>query len=39
MEELVEIMNKEHKGINTTMVERLVEYHGLAKKNSGSHIL
>lgn len=39
MEELVEIVNKEHKGIDITMVERLLEYYGLVKKNPGSHIL
>ena len=32
MEELVEIVNKEYKGIDITMVERLLEYHGLVKK-------
>jgi hypothetical protein len=39
MEELVEIVNKEHKGIDITMVERLLEYYGLVKKNPSSHIL
>lgn len=37
-EELVKIMNKEHRGISVTMVERLLEHHGLFKKND-SHIL
>jgi hypothetical protein len=31
-EELVNIMNKEHRGISVTMVERLLEHHGLLKK-------
>ncbi len=39
IEELVEIVNKDYKGIDITMVERLLEYHGLVKKNPGSHIL
>ncbi len=39
IEELVEIVNKEHKGIDITMVERLLEYHGLVKKNCGFHTL
>jgi len=37
-EELVEMMHKEHKGISVTMVERLLEHHGLLKKTN-SHIL
>ena len=37
-EELVKIMNKEYRGISVTMVERLLEHHGLLKKND-SHIL
>ncbi len=36
--ELVRIMDKEHKSISVTMVERLLEHHGLVKKN-GLHIL
>lgn len=32
LEELVGIVNKELKGIDITMVERLLEYHGLVKK-------
>ncbi len=32
MQELVEIVNKEHNGIDITMVERLLEYYGLVKK-------
>lgn len=38
IEELVRIMNKEHRGISVTMVERLLEHHGLVKK-TGLHIL
>lgn len=37
-EELVKIMNKKHRGISVTMVERLLEHHGLLKKTD-SHIL
>lgn len=37
-EELVKTMSKEHRGISVTMVERLLEHHGLLKKND-SHIL
>jgi len=37
-EELVKIMSREHIGISATMVERLLEHHGLLKKND-SHIL
>lgn len=32
-EELVKILSKEHKGLSVTMVERLLEHHGLLKKN------
>ena len=39
MEELVEIMNKEYKGINITMIERLLEYHGLVKKLRFTHFV
>ncbi len=38
IEELVRIMNKEHRGISVIMVERLLEHHGL-KKKTGLHIL
>lgn len=31
-EELLKIINKEHKGITITMIERLLEHHGLVKK-------
>ena len=38
IKELVRIMSKEHKDITITMVERLLEHHGLLKKTD-SHIL
>lgn len=38
IEQLVKIMNKEHRGISVTMVERLLEHHGLEKK-TGLHTL
>lgn len=37
-EELLKIINKEHKGITITMIERLLEHHGLVKKTD-LHIL
>ena len=37
IEELSKSINKEHKSISIAMIERLLEYHGLLKKNS--HIL
>ena len=37
IEELSKNINKEHKSISIAMIERLLEYHGLLKKNS--HIL
>jgi hypothetical protein len=38
IEKLVKIMSKEHKGITISMVERLLEHHGLLKKTD-LHIL
>ena len=37
-EELLKIINKEHKEITLTMIERLLEHHGLVKKTD-LHIL
>lgn len=37
-EELVKIMNKKHRGISVTMIERLLEHHGLLKKTDSHNL-